>query len=307
MKKYLLAATAALFFLFAGLPLSAQSRHTVTATLVEESTGDPVPFATVSLTPNGSDKVYKYVLSGEDGSVKFEGVKKGQYRFKAELMGYKPVVKEIEIKDVLELGTLKMADDKEVLDAANVSAVGNPIVIKKDTVEYNATSFKTTDNDVLEDLLKKLPGVEVSEDGSVTVNGQEIKKITIEGKTFFLDDPSLATKNLPAKIINKVKVVNKKSEQAEFTGIDDGEEETVIDLNIKPGMMKGLFGNVMAGAGHDVPASRTGSSTGVRERFAVTPFKAWASSNPRPRSPPSTASFSCSKDGSAATFSTSFR
>ena len=261
MKKYLLAATAAFFFLFAGLPLSAQSRHTVTATLVEESTGDPVPFATVSLTPNGSDKVYKYVLSGEDGSVKFEGVKKGQYRFKAELMGYKPVVKEIEIKDVLELGTLKMADDKEVLDAANVSAVGNPIVIKKDTVEYNATSFKTTDNDVLEDLLKKLPGVEVDESGTVTVNGQEIKKITIEGKTFFLDDPSLATKNLPAKIINKVKVVNKKSEQAEFTGIDDGEEETVIDLNIKPGMMKGLFGNVMAGAGHDVPASRTGSST----------------------------------------------
>ena len=77
MKKYLLAAAAALLFLCAGLPLSAQSRHTVTATLVEESTGDPVPFATVSLTPNGTDKVYKYVLSGEDGSVRFEGVKKG--------------------------------------------------------------------------------------------------------------------------------------------------------------------------------------------------------------------------------------
>ena len=258
---------AAVCFLLSGFPLSAQSHHVVTATLVEESTGDPVPFATVSLTPKGSSKVYKYVLSGEDGSVKFEGVKRGQYTFKAELMGYKPITTELEIKDVLDLGTLKMADDKEVLDAANVSAVGNPIVIKKDTVEFNATSFKTTDNDVLEDLLKKLPGVEVAEDGSVTVNGQTIKKITIEGKTFFLDDPSLATKNLPAKIINKVKVVNKKSEQAEFTGIDDGEEETILDLNIKPGMMKGLFGNFSLGGGHDVPASKTSSVGEVPNDF----------------------------------------
>ena len=258
---------AAVCFLLSGFPLSAQSHHVVTATLVEESTGDPVPFATVSLTPKGSSKVYKYVLSGEDGSVKFEGVKKGQYTFKAELMGYKPISTELEIKDVLDLGTLKMADDKEVLDAANVSAVGNPIVIKKDTVEFNATSFKTTDNDVLEDLLKKLPGVEVAEDGSVTVNGQTIKKITIEGKTFFLDDPSLATKNLPAKIINKVKVVNKKSEQAEFTGIDDGEEETILDLNIKPGMMKGLFGNFSLGGGHDVPASKSSSVGEVPNDF----------------------------------------
>ena len=135
---------AAVCFLLSGFPLSAQSHHVVTATLVEESTGDPVPFATVSLTPKGSSKVYKYVLSGEDGSVKFEGVKRGQYTFKAELMGYKPITTELEIKDVLDLGTLKMADDKEVLDAANVSAVGNPIVIKKDTVEFNATSFKWT-------------------------------------------------------------------------------------------------------------------------------------------------------------------
>ena len=151
-----------------------------------------------------------------------------------------------------DLGEIRMKLDREQLDAASVSAVGNPIIIKKDTIEYNASSFKTTDNDVLEDLLKKLPGVEVSEDGAITVNGQSIKKITIDGKTFFLDDPQLASKNLPAKIINKLKVIQKKSEQAEFTGIDDGEEEQVIDLSIKPGMMKGAFGNIMAGGGHDL-------------------------------------------------------
>jgi len=262
MKQYLITALSVLGLLLAGIPGFAQSQ-TVTARLVEESSGGPVPFATVSLTPKGSEKVYKYVLSGDDGTVKFEGVKKGTYVFKAELMGYKPLTQEVTVKDKVDLGALRMADDKEVLDAANVSAVGNPIVIKKDTVEFNASSFKTTDNDVLEDLLKKLPGVEVSEDGSVTVNGQEIKKITIDGKTFFLDDPQLATKNLPAKIINKVKVVNKKSEQAEFTGIDDGEEETILDLNIRPGMMKGLFGNLMAGGGHDVPS--TGNSATVGE------------------------------------------
>ena len=95
--------------------------------------------------------------------------------------------------------------------------------------------------------MKKLPGVEVGTDGSITANGETIKKITIDGKTFFLDDPQLASKNIPAKIVDKIKVVEKKSDQAMFTGIDDGEEETVIDLKLRPGMAKGWFGNVMAG------------------------------------------------------------
>ena len=106
---------------------------------------------------------------------------------------------------------------------------------------------------MLEDLLKKLPGVEVNSDGSITANGETITKITIDGKTFFLDDPQLASKNLPAKMIEKVKVVERKSEQAQFTGIDDGQEEFIIDLSIYKGMMDGWFGNLTAGAGHDAP------------------------------------------------------
>jgi len=229
----------------------------VTAKLIDGSNGDPLGFATVSLTQKNSTKVYKYVLSNDRGEVKIENVKSGTYTFKAELMGYKLYTQEITVKGALNMGEVKISEDKEVLDAASVSAAGNPIIIKKDTVEYNASSFKTTDNDVLEDLLKKLPGVEVSEDGSITVNGETIKKITIDGKTFFLDDPQLASKNIPAKIINKVKVVKKKSEQAEFTGIEDGEDEQIIDLSVKPGMMKGAFGNVMGGVGHDMPSSAT--------------------------------------------------
>lgn len=237
----------------------AQGGGTVTLSLTDSSTGDAVGFATVSITKPGTQKPYKYALSDDKGKTVFEKVAAGKYVLKAELLGYKPLTKDIEVKGKLDLGALKMDPDKQVLDAASVSAAGNPIVIKKDTIEYNASSFKTTENDVLEDLLKKLPGVEVSEDGTVTANGQTISKITIDGKTFFLDDPQLASKNIPAKIIEKVKVVEKKSDQAEFTGIDDGNDETIIDLSIQKGMMNGLFGNVMAGVGHDVRKQVTGS------------------------------------------------
>lgn len=227
----------------------------VKAVLIDGSNGTPVGFATVSLIRSGQSKPSKYALSDENGNVKFEGVRKGTYTFRAELLGYEAFTKEIEIgSEDIDLGEIKMKVDALQLEAAKVSATGNPVVIKKDTVEYNAASFKTTDNDVLEDLLKKLPGVEVSEDGSITANGETISKITIDGKTFFLDDPQVASKNIPAKLVNKLKVIQKKSEQAEFTGIDDGEEETVIDLSIQPGMMKGLFGNVALGGGYDLPS-----------------------------------------------------
>lgn len=236
--------------------LSAQSKS-VTIVLQDSASGEPVGYATVSLTKSGATSAFKYALTDDKGKASIDKVSTGTYTIRAELLGYKTFSKEISVKESMDLGIVKMNPDKQVLDAASVSAAGNPIVIKKDTVEYNASSFKTNDNDVLEDLLKKLPGVEVSEDGSVTANGQTISKITIDGKTFFLDDPQLASKNIPAKIVDKVKVVQKKSEQAQFTGIDDGQEETVIDLSIQKGMMNGLFGNVMAGGGHDFPENTT--------------------------------------------------
>ncbi len=244
---------------------NAQNNNSLTAVFSDASNKEPVSFATVSLTKKGETKPYKYVLSTADGKAQLDKVAAGTYILKCELLGYKTYEKEIEVKGKMDLGTIEMEVDQQALNAASVSAVGNPIIIKKDTVEYNATSFRTTENDMLEDLLKKLPGVEVSEDGTITQNGKTISKITIDGKTFFLDDPQLASKNLPAKIINKVKVVQKKSEQAEFTGIDDGQEETVIDLTVHKGMMNGVFGNVSAGGGHDVKGNTQtalGANTG---------------------------------------------
>ncbi len=248
MVRKMLMAVAGLLVAFI---LSAQN-YKITLQLQDASTGEPVGFATVSVTPAKGQA--KYTLSGSDGKATIEKVRAGEYTLKAELMGYLPHEQKLDLRADANLGIIKMELDQEVLDAASVSAVGNPIIIKKDTVEYNASSFKISDDNMLEDLLKKLPGVEVNDDGSITANGETITKITIDGKTFFLDDPELASKNIPAKLIEKVKVVKKKSEQAEFTGIDDGEDETVIDLSVQKGMMNGLFGNLMAGGGHDLPS-----------------------------------------------------
>ena len=249
MTKRLLVALVAFF---SALTLSAQ-QYRLTLQLQDATTGEAVGFATVSVAPEKGQ--HKYALSDAEGKAVIEKLRAGKYSLKAEIMGYKPLEKTVEIKADVNLGVLKMEQDRQVLEAASVSAVGNPIIIKKDTVEYNASSFKISDDNMLEDLLKKLPGVEVNEDGSITVNGETISKITIAGKTFFLDDPQLASKNIPAKLVDKVKVVKKKSEQAEFTGIDDGNEETIIDLSVQRGMMDGVFGNLMAGGGHDVPSS----------------------------------------------------
>ena len=233
----------------------AQAIYSIKLHLTDEKTGEPVAFATASVTVKGETIPSKYTLTDDKGDALITKLKKGTYILKAELMGYKTYKKELTLEKNIDLGVIKMAEDAEVLEAAKVTDVGNPIVIKKDTVEYSASSFKTSDNDMLEQLLKKLPGVEVGADGSITANGETIKKITIDGKTFFLDDPQLASKNIPAKIIEKVKVVEKKSDQAMFTGIDDGEEETIIDLKLRPGMAKGWFGNIMGGGGHDVPGA----------------------------------------------------
>ena len=140
-----------------------------------------------------------------------------------------------------------------LLEAASVSAIGNPVVVKQDTIEFNTGVYLMAEDDLLEDLLKKLPGVEIDESGAVLVNGERVTRIMIDGKRFFLNDPKLASRNILAKYVKKLKVIEKKSDQAEFSGIDDGERETVIDLSLSDEMGKGLHGNVLAGVGHDLP------------------------------------------------------
>ena len=244
-------------FCLTGISALAQT-YTLKAVLQDSKDKSPLSFATAAVSKTGDKdaKALAYTLSEENGSVEFTNLKPGNYTLKAELMGYKPFVKEFKIENSdVNLGVLSISPDLQQLDAAKVTDRGNPIQMKRDTIAFTSSTFKITDNDMLEDLIKKIPGMEVSEDGSITHNGRTISKITIDGKTFFLNDPQIATKNLPAKIVDKLKVIEKKSDQAEFTGIDDGEEETILDLSVKPGMMKGSFGNLMGGAGHDLPST----------------------------------------------------
>lgn len=166
----------ALAGLLVALSLSAQN-YKVSLQLQDATTGEAVGFATVSLAPEKGQ--HKYTLSDADGKALIEKVRAGKYTLKAELMGYLPFTKTLDIKADVNLGVVKMDQDRQVLDAASVTAMGNPVIIKKDTVEYNASSFKISDDNMLVDLLKKLPGIEVGEDGSITSNGETISKITI--------------------------------------------------------------------------------------------------------------------------------
>lgn len=252
MKNKLFKAATFVLLLFPTLLNAQRGGFTVKVTLTEADTGVGVEFATVSLTAEGADQAYKYALTNEKGLAEIKGVRPGTYLIKGELMGFAPYQDTINVDKNIDLGTKKMNVEVHFLEGATVTDLGNPIVIKKDTIEHNIGLMRVTDNETLEDILKRLPGIEVSSDGTITANGKEIKKITIDGRTFFLDDPQLASKNLPAKIIEKVRVVDKQSEQAEFTGIDDGKEETIIDLSVMKGMMNGWFGNIMAGGGSDL-------------------------------------------------------
>lgn len=217
--------------------------------LLDSLAKTPLEYASVVTSyVGGTNK--KYGMSDENGVVTIPNMGVGRATVDVEYMGYKTKSFTYDVKrGANDLGTVYLQEDINMLEAAMVVGIANQMTVKKDTIEYTAASVKVNDSDVLEELLKKLPGIEIDSEGNITANGETVNKIMIDGKTFFLDDPQLATKNIPAKIVDKVRVVERKSDQARFTGIDDGEEETVIDLSVKKGMMNGWFGTLSGGYG----------------------------------------------------------
>ncbi len=222
--------------------------------LVQDADGQPLPGVAIQLISLPDSLRTGYLMTGVDGNFNFKDLKPGKYRFLAEMTGMDNIDKDIEIKQAdqtLELGTLKLTDNAIMLKEAVVTGVRAAVVAKQDTIEFNADSYHTAPNGTVNDLLKKLPGVEIGSDGSITSNGKTIKKILVDGKEFFGEDTQMATKNLPSNMVNKIQVVDRKSDLARLTGIDDGEEETVINLTVKKEMNNGWFGNVTAGYGTD--------------------------------------------------------
>lgn len=218
--------------------------------IVKDELGEPLPQATLRLLVAKDSSFVAGAKANAGGAYKFSSVKTGKYLVEASYIGYTTSYTPVQVaKSNVVMETINMSESSIMLKDVTVTGVKTQIKVMEDTVEFNADSYKTQPNAVVEDLLKRLPGVEVDSDGKITANGKTVSKILIDGKEFFSDDPKVASKNLPVNMVDKLQVVDRKSDLARLTGVDDGEDETVINLTVKKGMQNGYFGSAEAGYG----------------------------------------------------------
>ena len=257
----------------------------VKATLADAQTGEPIPYAAVWLTQKDDTVICNYGISDDAGRVVISNVKQGRYDVHIETMGYEPFLKPCDVKvqefeSERNLGRIPLTPSNIQIEGVTVSATAVPVKVKKDTIEYNANAYHVTESAMLGDLLKKMPGMKVSNDGSVKVNGEQVNKITMDGKTLFMKEPAMAVRNLPAKIVDKVKVIDRAKDEAQFTGIGTkDDQEKVIDLQLK---------EEYAAAQGRTGAQGAGTSALQRQRNAVAlladrPTGAARHRNERPR------------------------
>lgn len=225
---------------------------TVAGRVIESDSKVGAEQATIQLLLLPDSSYVTGMATNKQGWFSLPKVKPGRYVLKISSIGFKsktiPLVLIANTPDK-NVGTIAIDPDAVMLSEAVVTAEAPPVTIKADTTEYSAAAYPVPEGSMLEDLVKKIPGVKVDDNGKITLNGKEIKKIMVDGKEFFSDDPKLSMKNLPANMVEKVKAYDKKSDQARITGIDDGEEEAVLDLSVKKGMKQGWFGNLITGYG----------------------------------------------------------
>ncbi|MDD2793315.1 MAG: outer membrane beta-barrel protein [Sediminibacterium sp.] len=238
-------------FLLIGVSLSAQSSGSVITGRVYDSLYKKgLSYATVSVVKEQDSTLVSFTRADSTGKFRLSGIPKGNYLISFSYVGYLPVWKSVQLRagEQLSLGDVPVTDLQHAGEVI-VTAKRPPVTINNDTVEFNTENFKTQPNAVVEDLLKKLPGVTVDKDGTVQVNGQRVNRFLVNGKEFFTGDPKLATRNLDADAIDKVQVFDKKSDRSEFTGVDDGQQEKAINLKLKKDRNNALFGKITAGAG----------------------------------------------------------
>lgn len=219
---------------------------TVSGRVMEEETNEPAIQATVLLLSLPDSAQVAGVACSAQGYFKLPKVKAGKYLLKVSYIGFKNKFLPLTLTDSQpnkNVGTLNLQTDAVMLAEAVIVAEAPQVQVVEDTVAFNSSAYRTPEGAMLEELVKKLPGAEVDDDGNVKINGKDISKIMVDGKEFFGGDVQTGLKNLPVDMIEKLKTYDKKSDLARITGIDDGEEETVLDLTIKKGMNKGFFGN----------------------------------------------------------------
>jgi outer membrane receptor protein involved in Fe transport len=224
---------------------------TVKGKLVDSS-DVPLPMATILFLNPKDSTLINFGATNRDGVFEVKNLNRAEYLFKVTYISQAPLFVKISPKPeeiIIDLGVQKMEPASTMLGEVQVRGERAPVTIKKDTIEFNAGSFKTQPNAVVEDLIKKMPGMEVDNDGTIRAQGETVQRVTVDGKEFFGRDPKLATRNLPADAVEKVQVFDKKSDQAAFTGIDDGQREKTINLELKEEKRNGMFGNATGGYG----------------------------------------------------------
>ncbi|GAB3258118.1 TonB-dependent receptor [Larkinella harenae] len=230
----------------------AEAQSQIRGTVIDSTTRKPLLEATVSLLSVRDSSVVAFMITNREGEFTFNKIAVGTYRLLVTYVGYRNKSKGISVtahQPSVQAGRFELTTQAVDLKEVVVKQEGPPITIKQDTVEFNADSFKTQPNAMVENMLKKLPGVEVDRDGTIKAQGQEVKKVLVDGKPFFGNDPKMATRNLPADIIDKVQLFDQQSDQAQFSGIDDGDRSKTINLVTKKDKRKGYFGQQAVGAG----------------------------------------------------------
>ena len=229
--------------------MTAFAQRTVTGKVVEQDTKDAVIQATASLL--SGEKVVANAVTNTEGSFSIKAPSNGDYTLRVTYVGFKTYSKSIKIADDknLPVGTITLAPDAIMLKGATVTAHAAKVTMKADTFVYNASAYRVPEGSVVEELVRRLPGAEVSDDGPVKINGKEVKKILVDGKEFMTGDTKTAMKNLPTSIIDRIKAYDQQSDLARISGIEDGEEQTVLDFGVKPGMNRGTMINADLGIG----------------------------------------------------------
>jgi len=241
-----------LIFLSSFVQAQRPSRISIKGNL-QDSLHEAIPFATVMLLNPADSALVNFTSSNDKGEFAFNNVKNSMYLLKVSHMSYLPLQKMIQ-PSATSINNLQVVEMKPIallLLEVVIRAAKAPLRIRGDTVEYDATTFKVSPGSTVEDLLRRLPGIDVDADGNISTQGKDVKRLYVDGKTFFGDDPKSVTKNLGAESISKVQVYNEKSEQSKLTGVDDGSKEKAMNLELKEEFKKGSFGKVSVAAGNE--------------------------------------------------------
>lgn len=234
---------------FISFPLFAQ--YTLQSHIFDEKTGEALELINIRLFNAKDTTLVQGTHTDVRGGFVLNNVAKGKYILLVSSIGYIDHSVDLTIEKNTTLKNIQLKEDVKTLSEVVVKGTAAQMLVRGDTLEYNATAFKTAENAVVEDLLKRLPGVEITQEGKITVNGEEVKKIRVDGKKFFDGDIEMATKNLPAEMIEKIQVLEEKSDMAKLTGFEDEDSERIINLTTKPNRKRGLFTNVTGGIGMD--------------------------------------------------------